>query len=326
MKWFLFIGLIFLYLQGFAQTRPIAEADLPAVVLTGFERAYPELPQRTWEQRNTRFVATIRLEEHTEFATFLETGEWVETRQDMEQSDLPEDIIAFINDKYSAYRIESIQYVEESNGGMYYEIFLVLRSNRNISTELIFDIGGQIKMVDGLPVYETSDGQIIAREQEGIRVRPGTQREVIDVNEGIPDAVLQNFRRRYGAVERIEWEINEFGFHRGTFRFRDENIATEWDSQGNQVSVITFFNRRNAPHLIQQFLDNEFPRSRFISGERVVYESRFTRLFPELGLRNYFMVDISTRARGSRETSYYRIYFDHTGHLDIIVQLENDTE
>ncbi|MCL2413053.1 MAG: PepSY-like domain-containing protein [Bacteroidales bacterium] len=322
MKRLIFIGLIFLYLQGFSQTRPIAEIDLPSVVFQGFERAYPDLPQRTWEQRNTRFVAIVRYETHTESAIFLETGEWVETRQDMEQSELPEIIITFINDKYAAYRIQSIQYVEESNGGMYYEILLSLRSNRNITTELIFDIGGQIKMVDGLPVYETADGQIITREDENARIRPGTQREVIDENQGIPENILQNLRRRYGAVENIEWTTTEFGFHRGAFRFRDENIATEWDNEGNQVSVITFFNRRNAPPLIQQFLDQNYSRSRFISGERIVYESRFLRAFPEMGLRNYFVIEISNRPRGVREQTFYRIYFDNTGQLDMIVQRE----
>jgi len=229
---------------------------------------------------------------------------------------------SFIDTRYSAYRIQSIQYVEENSGGNYYAVLLFLRSNRNLTTELIFDMAGEIQMVDGLPVYESADGHVIAKENENIRLRPGIQREIIDENKGVPEIVLQNLRRRYGAIERIEWTNTDLGFHRGTFRFRDENIATEWDDEGNQVSVVTFFNRRNATHLIQQYLDQNFPRARFISGERVVYESRFTRMFPELGLRSFFVVEISDRPRGSRVTTFYTIYFDQTGQLDMVVQKE----
>jgi len=326
MKRLVFIGLLFWSLQGFAQTRPVAETDLPAVVFQGFERAYPDLPARTWEQRNTRFVATIRTEDGVEVATFLETGAWAETRQSIDRAMLPEYMASFIDSRYSAYIIQSIYYVEENSGGTYYEVLLALRSNRNITTELIFDMAGKIQMVDGLPVYESAEGHIVAKDNEDIRLRPGTQREIIDENRGIPEVVLQNLRRRYGAVASIEWTQTEHGFHRGAFRFRDENIATEWDDEGNQASVITFFNRRNATHLIQQYLDQNFPRSRFISGERVVYESRFTRMFPELGLRSYFVVEISDRPRGSREPISYRIYFDHTGQLEMIVQTEEPDE
>jgi hypothetical protein len=328
MKRFVFTGLLFFALQGFTQTRPIAEADLPAAIFRGFELAYPDLPQRTWEQRNTRFVATIRYEDRTEIATFLETGEWAETRYDVDRTMLPEDILSFIGSRYNAYRIETIQYVEENSGGNYYFVLLVLRSNRNLTTELVFDMAGEIQMVDGLPVYESSDGHIVAKDDENIRLRPGVQREIIDENKGIPEVVLNNLRRRYGAIEKIEWTKTDLGFHRGAFKFRDENIATEWDDEGNQASVITFFTKRNATHLIQKFLDENYPRARFISGERVVYESRFLRMFPDLGLRSFFVIEISDRPRGARETTFYTIYFDHTGQLDMIVQKEvaNETE
>ena len=316
------IGLLFFCLQGFAQTRPIAENELPAVILRGFERAYPDPPQRTWEQRNARFVATLRYEDRTEIATFLETGEWAETRVDIDRASLPEDAITFIETRYNAYRIQSIQEVEENGGGNYYEVLLVLRSNRNLTTELVFDLAGNIQMVDRLPVYESADGHVVAKDNQNVRLRPGIQREVVDENKGIPEIVLQNLRRRYGAVQTIEWTKNELGFHRGAFRFRDENIATEWDDEGNQASVITFFTKRNATHLIQQYLDQNYPRARFISGERVVYESRFIRLFPDLGLRSYFVVEISDRPRGAREAINYTIYFDQTGQLDMIVQTE----
>jgi hypothetical protein len=321
MKRFVFIGLIFLCLQGFTQTRPIAETDLPDVILKGFELAYPDLPQRTWEQRNTRFIATIKYEDRTtEFATFLEDGEWAETRYDVDRSTLPENINSFVNSRYSAYRIQNIQYVEENSGGVYYEVILVLRSNRNLTTELIFDMAGEIQMVDRLPVHESADGHVVTKNDENQRIRPGIQREVIDENKGIPEIVLNNLRRRYGVIDKIEWTKTDLGFHRGAFRFRDENIATEWDDEGNQASVITFFIKRNATHLIQQFLDQSYPRARFISGERVVYETRFTRMFPDLGLRSYFVVEISDRPRNARETIFYTIYFDQTGQLEMVVQ------
>jgi hypothetical protein len=292
----------------------------------GFEMAYPDLPPRTWEQRNTRFVATIRYEDRTEFATFLESGEWAETRYDVDRALLPENINTFINTRYSAYRIPSVQYVEDNSGGMYDEVVLVLRSNRNLTTELIFDMAGEIQMVDGLPVIESADGHIVAKDDENRRIRPGAQREIIDEHKGVPDIVLTNFRRRYGAIEKIDWTVTDLGFHRGAFRFRDENIATEWDDEGNQASVITFFIKRNAAPLIQQFLDSEFPRARFISGERVVYETRFMRANPDLGLRSFFQVEISDRPRGARETIFYTIYFDQAGQLDMIVQKEINEE
>ena len=320
MKRFVLVGLLFFCLQGFAQTRPVAEEDLPVVVLDGFKLAYPDLPPRTWEQRNTRFVAIIRYEDRTEFATFLPTGEWAETRQDVNRTDLPESIISFIESRYDAYRIQSLQYVEENGGGNYYVVSLALRSNRNVTAELIFDIGGELLMIDGLPVEKNTEKSTLVRDDQTRRLRPGIQREVIDENKGVPEIVLTNLTRRYGNVQRINWTITEMGFHRGEFKFREENIATEWDDAGNQVSVVTFFNRRNAIHLIQKFLDENFPRARFISGERVVYEGRFTRMFPELGLRNYFMVEISDRPRGARTPTFFTIYFDASGQLDMIVE------
>jgi hypothetical protein len=325
MKRLVFIGLLLFCLQGFAQTKSVAETDLPIAVLKGFKMAYPDLPQRTWEQRNTRFAATIKYEDRTELATFLETGEWTETRSDIDRTALPETVLSLINSRYNAYRIETIQYVEENSGGVYYAVLLGLRSNRSITTELVFNMAGKIQMADGLPVYESSDGHVVAKDDENIRLRPGIQKEIIDPHKGIPEIVLHNLRRRYGAIDKIEWTKTDLGFFRGAFKFRDENIATEWDDEGNQASVITFFVKKNATDLIQKFLNENYPRARFISGERVVYESRFTRMFPDMGLRSFFVVEISDRPRGARTSTDYTIYFDHTGQLDMIVEREEES-
>ena len=320
MKPLIFAGFLLVYLQGFAQ-KPIAENDLPAAILEGFELAYPDLPPRTWEQRNTRFVATIKYEDHVETATFLEDGEWAETRSNTDRASLPEEIITFIDSRYTAYRIQDLHYVEENGGGKYYAILLVLRSNRNLTTELFFDMGGDILMIDGMPVTENLDGSTVVNPDGTVGLlRPGIQKEIVDENKGVPEVVLLNLARRYGAVENIKWKRTDLGFHRGEYRFREETIATEWDDAGNQVSVITFFNRRNAVYAIQRFLSENYPRATFVSGERVTYESRFTRTFPERGLRSYFEVVISDRPRGVRTPTVYTIYFDQTGQLDMIVE------
>jgi hypothetical protein len=322
MKQLVFVGLLLFFLQGFAQTKPIAEKDLPAVVLEGFELVYPDLPSRTWEQRNARYVAIVKYDDRTEFTTFLEDGEWAETRCDVEKSALPEKIVSYVDSHYEAYRAQSFQYVEENGGGSYYVVSLILRSNRTLTTELIFDMGGEIQMVDGLPVYESSEGRVVVKDDETKPLRPGIQKEAIDENKGVPEAVLLNLTKRYGDIKKIEWTKTDMEFHRGLFRFRDENIATEWDNEGNQVSVITFFNKKNAIYLIQKFLEDNHPRSTLIHGERVVYEGRYTRTFPEKGLRNYFVIEISDRPRGVRKPTFYTVYFDHAGQLEMIVEKE----
>jgi len=256
----------------------------------------------------------------------LECGEWAETRYDVDRAALPEAAVSFIESRYNAYRVQSMQYVEENSGGNYYAILMTLRSNRTLTTELIFDMAGEIQMVDGLPVYTSAEGHVVVKNDSTRQLRPGIQREGVNVNKGVPEVVLLNLARRYGPNHTIKWTRTDLGFHRGEFRFREENIATEWDDEGNQVSVITFFNRRNAAYSIQSFLDENYPRARFISGERVVYEARFTRNFPEFGLRSYFVIEISDRPRGTRTTVDYTIYFDNTGQLEMIVEKEASDE
>ncbi len=322
MKPIAFIGLLLFCLSGFAQ-KSIEEKDLPLVITEGFKLAYPDVPQHSWEQRNTRYIATIKYEDHTEFATFLETGEWAETRYDIDKSDLPEKVVAFLDSHYDAYRIEQLNYVEENGGGNYYAILMALKSNKELTTELIFDLGGDIQMVDGLTVKENSEHGIVVNEDDNQLLKPGIQKEIIDVNKGVPDMVLLNLAKRYGAVEKIKWSKTNLGFHRAEYKFRDNPIATEWDDEGNQASQITFFNKKNAVYLIQKFLEENYPRATFISGERVVYETKFTRMFPDKGLKSYFVIEISNKPKGVKEPTFYTVYFDNTGQLDMIVEKEN---
>lgn len=327
MKLLILIGLLGLGLHGFAQQKPISEKELPAFVAEGFALAYPDRPECTWEKRNARFVATIKYEDRTEIATFLENGEWAETRVNISNSELPEKLLEFTNSRYDAYRIESAQYVEESGGGNYFALMLALKSNKELTTELIFDLAGDIQMIDGMAVEADSDESIVVKNDTKTALRPGIQKEVIDENKGIPDIILLNIAKRYGITpDKIKWSKTDLGFHRAEYMFREVNMASEWDNDGNQASVITFFTKKTAVYPIQKFLDENYSKASFISGERVVYESKFTRMFPNMGLKSYFHVVISERARGAKTPTFYTVYFDHTGQLDMIVEQENTGE
>jgi hypothetical protein len=326
MKRIAFLGLLLFCLSGFAQ-KSIDEKDLPVVITEGFKLAYPDVVPNAWEQRNTRYVATIKYDDHTEFATFLETGEWAETRYDVDKSDLPKKITTFVDSRYDAYRVQESQYVEENGGGNYYTILLTLKSNKELITELIFDMGGDIKMIDGLTVEESSDQSIVVKDDdESQTLKPGVQKEIIDENKGVPDIVLLNLAKRYGVVEDIKWSKTNLGLHRGEFEFRENDMAAEWDEEGNQASQITFFDKKDAVYLIQKFLEETYPKAKFIRGERVVYETRFTRRFPEMGLKSYFVIEISDKPKGVKIPTFYTVYFDSSGQLDMIVEKENTND
>ncbi|MDR2908148.1 MAG: PepSY-like domain-containing protein [Bacteroidales bacterium] len=327
MKNVLFVGFLLLSLQVFAQ-KSIAEEDLPDVIAEGFELAYPDFPPHTWEKRNTRFVATIKYDDRTEYATFLETGEWAETRSKVDKSDLPDNLVSFVESRYDAYRIQTLHYVEENGGGNYYAVLLNLRSNKSLTTELIFDMEGAILMIDGLAVEESEEDHNFTANNDDTpkMLKPGVQKEVIDLHEGVPEIVILNLMKRYGNIEKIKWTQTDLGFRRAEYKFREETIASEWDNEGRQVSVITFFNKKNAIYSIQKYLTENYPKASILKGERIVYETRFTRLFPDKGLKSYFFVEISERPRGTKISNFYTIYFDQTGQLDMIVEQNKESE
>src|SRR4051812_16148503 len=79
-------------LQGFSQLRKI-----PAEVTDAFSSKYPNAKEVEWKDKLTAFTAGFSTDSKNYLASFSNKGEWQSTEQEVEESELPNDI----KDSYS---------------------------------------------------------------------------------------------------------------------------------------------------------------------------------------------------------------------------------
>ncbi len=310
MKNWIFALLILAFLPLSAQK--IEEKDVPEVVKQSLQLAYPDNQSRTWNMREGLYVAQVKAENHLEYASFLENGEWVDTRYAVELDEIPENIPEYLKTQYNGYKVLSYQYVEENHGGSYYLVLVALKSNKVMTSELTFSLSGEIQKIDGMI---TQGDQLV---MDSVVNKGQAMKAMIEITP--PEAVLKMFIRRFPNAKNLKWKISN-ELYLANFEFRNQPYEAEFSPEGEIVSTTNFFDKKSMIPAIEEYLSQNNKKAKFIEGRRTIYENRYARKHPEKNLKSFYSVEISEKVDKNKEPKHSKLFFDQSGQLDMIVEI-----
>lgn len=102
----------------FAQLRKI-----PAEVTNAFQEKYPHATSVEWRDKLSSFTASFQLDSTTYIAQFSSKGEWENTEEAIDESDLPEAVKGgFDKSKYTEWDMGQVTKIELPNSEVQYKI------------------------------------------------------------------------------------------------------------------------------------------------------------------------------------------------------------
>lgn len=114
----LFFALTLITTISFAQIRKI-----PAEVTNAFQEKYPEAKSVEWRDKLSSFTASFQLDSTTYVAQFSNKGEWENTEEAIDESELPEEVNAgFDKSKYADWNITRVTKIELPGDEFQYRI------------------------------------------------------------------------------------------------------------------------------------------------------------------------------------------------------------
>ena len=123
MKKIIYITAIFLVLaisatKSFAQLRKI-----PAEVTNAFQEKYPEAKSVEWRDKLSSFTASFQLDSTMYIAQFSSKGEWENTEEAIDDSELPEEVKAgFDKSRYTDWNMGQVTKIELPGDEIQYRI------------------------------------------------------------------------------------------------------------------------------------------------------------------------------------------------------------
>ena len=95
--------------------------DLPIAVNEAFARKFPNADNPKWDKENDdEWEAEFKLDGEEYSANFTNDGQWLETEHEVELSEVPQNIMAVLTDKYPDFKLKEIE-ISESAEGTFYE-------------------------------------------------------------------------------------------------------------------------------------------------------------------------------------------------------------
>lgn len=104
--------------NSFAQIRKI-----PAEVTNAFQEKYPNAKSVEWRDKLSSFTASFQQDSTTYIAQFKSNGEWENTEEAIDESELPEAVTnGFDKSKYTEWTIGQVSRIELPNDEIQYRV------------------------------------------------------------------------------------------------------------------------------------------------------------------------------------------------------------
>ena len=115
--------------------------EVPKVVKNTFAKMFPEARSVAWNQENpSEWEAEFKMNGMEYSANFITDGTWKETEHEIDQNEVPQQVMAVLKKEYSDYKIKESEIAETAHG-MVYE-FEVKQAGKKI--EVAIDNNGKI--------------------------------------------------------------------------------------------------------------------------------------------------------------------------------------
>ncbi len=134
------IGLVFASVTLIAFT-PETKDKVPQVVKDAFAKKFPTAKKVDWEKENEKeWEAEFKLNKVEYSANFLEDGTWKETEHEIDEKEVPQNIILSLKSNFPGYEIEEAE-ISETAEGMVYEFEIEKGKNE---MEVAIDVHGKV--------------------------------------------------------------------------------------------------------------------------------------------------------------------------------------
>lgn len=125
---------------GFAITS-CAQEKAPTVVSDAFTAKFPSAKSVKWDKENdTEWEAEFKMNGKEFSAIFSNSGEWLETEQEIKKSELPATVLASIKTNFANHKIDEAEKAEKKTGTVY-EVIL---EKGKLEIEVVFDADGKV--------------------------------------------------------------------------------------------------------------------------------------------------------------------------------------
>jgi len=115
------IGIGMVFVAGIAIAFTTNGKDkVPQVVRDAFAQKFANVKKVDWEKESTtEWEAEFKINKVKYSANFLENGTWQETEHEIDEKDVPQNVIATLRSNFPGYKIEETEMAETSKGVLY---------------------------------------------------------------------------------------------------------------------------------------------------------------------------------------------------------------
>ncbi|MDR2652094.1 MAG: hypothetical protein LBC68_07235 [Prevotellaceae bacterium] len=308
--------------------------------MSNFKIYYPVAKVIKWEREKSVYKVYVANKKTKEIVSFEYDGDWLLTEQVISEKEIPLKAYNFIKEKFPLYIAGECYYVSYANGLPSYLVYVHLKSSKDYVRPLLFDITGVIKKIDGLEVRKTDDitaDDYTDKKTETTaaqKTEPAQQTisKTTNITAGekvirISDIIMKEFNRRFPRAEKVSWTKQGTEFVAKLTNY-DQQVEAVFLENGMQVYTAYPFLKHSIPQPIELYFKNDPTKYKFISGKRVVYESKYRRYVvaeipSEEKPQDFYEVIMSYRPPKSKETEYYRFRFNQTGQFEFKLPYEN---
>lgn len=312
-----------------AYSQKIDKADLPAEIVKGFQDEYPEAKVKNWEKIDNTYVATTKIDGQASLVEISADGKWNKTKFLIGEKELPSNINNYVDEKYETLIIDFSAYVENHKNENYYYLQVKNEGINQPVTELFFDLNGNFLRKTGEDPFEEEVVEDVikaekVKTEKKEKLPPPPKKEKVKIEEDIefraqklsesdvPPDVIMYFKRKYSRAEEIIWDTLHKINYVVDFFMDDLNIKAEFSPKGVWIESKEIMDPKSLFRPIENFIDMEYPGSKFIYGEKVTRADR----------ENYYYAQITQKMKGVKDPPATELFFDKVGRFEKVIEPE----
>lgn len=170
--------------------------------------------------------------------------------------------------------------------------------------------GGKTETAGGTGTGETDAGSVQPMERTGIALAKAPLKTIF------PDRIQKAFDRRFPRAEGVKYYRDTNTNYRAVFTNFGQKAEAVFLDDGTHITTALFFGKKDMSYPVRQYIESLSGKPRFVSGKRVVYESRYRQRFPAARKpQNYYQVVVWVKDKETRSRKYHLLTFDHRAHF-----------
>lgn len=131
-----------------------------------------------------------------------------------------------------------------------------------------------------------------------------------------PEPIQKVFAKRFPKAENVKYYRDTSGDYRAVFSNYGQKAEAVFLADATHITTALFFGKKEMSYPIQQYIENAPENYRFVTGKRIVYESRYRQRFPAAQKpQNYYQVVVWKKEKKQRERHYFLLTFNQKAHF-----------